>query len=351
MNIGSREIVLWMPEPQHQALTRALGEMGTDIETIMQARLEELYSRTVPVTERLRISQEMEAERLEQQRQWEASRTFSVFRIMEHGQDSFLMKEGSVEFLDAAVLLRRYLRQQNNHDADTFVSLIQPAEYIAECRFRDLSNERMENTGRIAGAFDIDLDQGTVYALSILDGWQGFRIRDVAAAAYHATRKMGLKPDDRWRRFLDKLEGKALTPDSEFCLLHGSRELRPEEVGFSNEVTECDGKLIFYIPVNFDPDAVFGTYVATDQNDDYLNVYAQYDLDTDEVQDQLLVILVRSDGTEQEYSYPLSDKEVRWMTEKMNHYCEEQMGLSLSEYSSQWQEENDSTFQPEMAQQ
>ena len=93
------------------------------------------------------------------------------------------------------------------------------------------------------------------------------------------------------------------------------------------------------------------SYVATDQNDDYLNVYAQYDLDTDEVQDQLLVILVRSDGTEQEYSYPLSDKEVRWMTEKMNHYCEEQMGLSLSEYSSQWQEENDSTFQPEMAQQ
>ena len=93
MNIGSREIVLWLSEPQHQALTRALGEMGTDIETIMQARLEELYSRTVPMTERLRISREMEAERLEQQRQWEASRTFSVFRIMEHGQDSFLMKE------------------------------------------------------------------------------------------------------------------------------------------------------------------------------------------------------------------------------------------------------------------
>ena len=102
MNIGSREIVLWLSEPQHQALTRALGEMGTDIETIMQARLEELYSRTVPMTERLRISREMEAERLEQQRQWEASRTFSVFRIMEHGQDSFLMKEGSGEFLDAA---------------------------------------------------------------------------------------------------------------------------------------------------------------------------------------------------------------------------------------------------------
>ena len=25
----------------------------------------------------------------------------------------------------------------------------------------------------------------------------------------------------------------------------------------------------------------------------------------------------------------------------MNHYCEEQTGLSLSEYSSQWREEND----------
>ena len=44
------------------------------------------------------------------------------------------------------------------------------------------------------------------------------------------------------------------------------------------DLSECGGLLQFYMPVTFDPDAVFGTHVATAENDDWLNVYAAYDL-------------------------------------------------------------------------
>ncbi|ERI61696.1 hypothetical protein HMPREF0239_05148, partial [Clostridium sp. ATCC BAA-442] len=58
----------------------------------------------------------------------------------------------------------------------------------------------------------------------------------------------------------------------------GTHRLPMGEVGFAEDLSECDGLLQFYMPVTFDPDAVFGTRVATAENDDWLNVYAAYDL-------------------------------------------------------------------------
>ena len=57
-------------------------------------------------------------------------------------------------------------------------------------------------------------------------------------------------------------------------LTAGTKRLPVDAVSFTDEITECDGKLNFYIPINFDPDAVFGTNVASAFNDDWLNVYA-----------------------------------------------------------------------------
>ena len=39
-------------------------------------------------------------------------------------------------------------------------------------------SERLDNTGRVVGAYDIDLDSGDMEAVSIMDGWKRFRIRD-----------------------------------------------------------------------------------------------------------------------------------------------------------------------------
>ena len=40
---------------------------------------------------------------------------------------------------------------------------------------------------------------------------------------------------------------------------------------------EHDEKLNFYVQAEFDVDTVFGTHVLTDENDDWLNIYANYD--------------------------------------------------------------------------
>ena len=108
-----------------------------------------------------------------------------------------------------------------------------------------------------------------------MDGWHTYRIHDVSVAAYHAFRKQNISADQRWERLLDKLDGKELTPSAEAMVLTGSRRLSMNEISFQDDMSECGSLLNFYVPVTFDPDAVFGTNVATDANDDYLNVYAR----------------------------------------------------------------------------
>ena len=164
-------------------------------------------------------------------------------------------------------------------------------------------------------------------------------IHDVSVAAYHAFRKQNISTDQRWERLLDKLDGKELTPSSEAMVLTGSRRLSMNEISFQDDMSECGSLLNFYVPVTFDPDAVFGTNVATDANDDYLNVYADFDLDVGEVCDALTVIQVCGDGSEETYRYPLTEEDRSILRAKMNDYCMEQTGLSLDDYRAQYLDE------------
>ena len=112
------------------------------------------------------------------------------------------------------------------------------------------------------------------------------------------------------------------------------------EITFQGDMCEYGSLLNFYVPVTFDPDAVFGTNVATDANDDYLNVYADFDLDVGEVCDALTVIQVCGDGSEETYRYPLTEEERSTLRSKMNDYCMEQAGMSLDDYRAQYLEED-----------
>ena len=89
----------------------------------------------------------------------------------------------------------------------------------------------------------------------------------------------------------------------------GTHRLPMGEVGFAEDLSECGGLLQFYMPVTFDPDAVFGTHVATAENDDWLNVYAAYDLNASRPCSALDVILVCGDGNEFAFRYPLAKQE------------------------------------------
>lgn len=81
--------------------------------------------------------------------------------------------------------------------------------------------------------------------------------------------------------------------------------------------------------VTFDADAVFGTHVCTSENDDYLNIYANYNLERGCVCDTLDVYLVRGDGSEHDYQYRLSEKEKALLLPKMEEHCKQCLGQSL----------------------
>ncbi len=76
--MGDTSIKLWINGHQYDTLERILTERGTNIETVMQARLIDLYRQTVPEQERVDINNQIESERLAaEQREAELHR-FSV---------------------------------------------------------------------------------------------------------------------------------------------------------------------------------------------------------------------------------------------------------------------------------
>ena len=66
----------------------------------------------------------------------------------------------------------------------------------------------------MSGVFEIDLDRGIFSAVQIFSGWRSYRVRDVCAAACRAFRKRDLTKEQRWKRLLDRLDGRELTPDT-----------------------------------------------------------------------------------------------------------------------------------------
>lgn len=130
--------------------------------------------------------------------------------------------------------------------------------------------------------------------------------------------------------------------------LHGSRRLRPEEIIFSDEVSELDGRLNFYMDCSFNPDEVFGTHVDSADNNNWLNIYAEYDLENSQVCDALKVILCREDGFDYEMAYQLNAEEKSAILDKMGQYCQEKYGQSLLEFAAEMESEITAMETPQM---
>ena len=302
----------------------------------MQNMLMGLYASEVPIEEQEQIRLRIEEETLRDSEKRAANTRWAAYRITEHGSDQFIKTPTGDELLTAAGRLCSYFYPRTVGRWPQFSSLLFHGQEITREEFEQMAVERQENTGRITGVFEIDFDAGTFSAVHIMDGWHTYRIHDVSIAAYHAFRKWGLSTDQRWERLLEKLSHKELTPNSGAMVLVGSRRLRVEEITFQDEMSVCGSLLNFYVPVTFDPDEVFGTGVTTDANDDYLNIYANFDLDAGEVCDALEVILCRSDGEEIAFRYPLTEEERTALTTKMDAYCLEQVGQGLEKYRSMY---------------
>lgn len=252
-----------------------------------------------------------------------------MFHVTEHGESVCFLAEENLEMLQTAARLRNYIRRTPEDAPTQFLGKFSRGERISAEQFDTYVQERLDNTGRVTGVFDIDLGNGTFDALHIMDGLQRFRIQDISTAAYYATKKSYASQEHQWKVFLDRLDGKQLTAETETPLLSGQRNLSSRDIYFSDEIMQNDHLLELYMDGSFDVDTVFGTQVCTSENDDFLNIYANYDLERGCVCDTLEVYLVRGDGTEQGHKYRLSEEEQALLLPRMEEYCQRQSAAAL----------------------
>ena len=255
--------------------------------------------------------------------------------MVENGQEWYFKTSPGEELLTVGKKLRSYITSEKAAVPDLFIKMFAGGCPITVEEYNALTAVRMENTGKVRGVFDVNFDKREFSAVHIMDGWWTWAMRDVSAAVYHATRSQFASSDDKWRKLLDHLSGKEIT---------SAGHLSARNFSFGDEIMmEEDGKLNFYVDADFDVDAVFGTFVCTDKNDDWLNIYANYDIAEDRPCDTLELTLCKGDGSEENWSYPLNAAEQDVLLRKMEEFCQQQTGMSLREYAQQLHEEQAQT--------
>ena len=326
------DITLWIDRRWKDAIEKHLK--GETLQEHLEDVLDTLCNQ-LPEQEYKRISAEIYAEDAAEREAREAARTYAAYHVTERGQEWYFKTSPGEELLDAAVKLRGYVTAEKGSAPDLFIKLFADGRPITVQEYDALTALRMENTGKVRGVFDINFDKREFSAVHIMDGWQTWAMRDVSVAAYHATRSQFASSDDQWRKLLEHLSGKEIT---------SAGHLSARNFSFGDEIMmEEDGKLNFYVEASFDVDAVFRTFVLTDKNDDWLNIYANYDVAEDRPCDTLELTLCKGDGSEESWSYPLNAAEKDVLLRKMDAFCIEQTGMSLREYAQQLHEEQAQT--------
>ncbi|MEY8259706.1 hypothetical protein AALA80_05100 [Oscillospiraceae bacterium 50-60] len=324
---GDVQLELWLHEYKMDALSSVLEEQGTTVEKRMQEMLTDLYVELVPYVVQQMIRTSIDAEYAAAQAEKEAARKYTAFCARENGEKSFFQLDRTEDILEVARFLRRYVREgQGQGIAALRASAFARMEPVTAEQYDQLLALRMETPDKVTGVFDLDFDKQEVSTVDAAEGWKTWSMPDVSTAVYQAYRKNHLRPEQYMSRFLEKLEGKELT---------SAGHLSARDISFAEEISEIDGLLDFYMETNFDVDAVFGTHVCTGENDDTLNVYANYDMASGQVCDELEVDLHRADGREEAVEYQLNAVEKATLLRKMDAYCQEQTGQTLAEYSAQ----------------
>ena len=209
--------------------------------------------------------------------------------------------------------------------------------YISLEAFDALAKRRMENTGEVSGVFELDFDARTISALNIMDGWKVYAMQDVADAAEQAFQKAEISEDDRWRIFLDRLDGQELTTPS---------RLTARNFYFEDSIEAMDDRTLnFYVVPCFNVDEVFGTFVETDENDHALNIYANYDMQRQQVCDTLEMTLYGSGIDDQSLTYHLNAAEKEVLREKMEAYCMQREHMPLNQLCQEILQEQDAPTQ------
>ena len=330
------DITLWIDRRWKDAIEKHLK--GETLQEHLENVLDEMCNQ-LPEQEYKRISAEIYAEDAAEREAREAARTYAAYHVTERGQEWYFKTSPGEELLVACKKLRGYVAAEKGTAPDKFIGMFFGGQPITAKEFDALTAVRMENTGKVRGVFDLNFDKREFSAVHIMDGWQTWAMRDVSVAAYHATRSQFASSDDQWRKLLDHLSGKEIT---------SAGHLSARIFSFGDEIIEMDGKLNFYVRTEFDVDAAFGTFVCTDKNDDWLNIYANYDMEKNRPCDTLELNLCKADGTEETWSYRLNAAERDVLLRKMEEYCQKQTDMSLRDYAQQFREEPEQRQGPVM---
>jgi len=324
---GDVQMELYLHEYKMKALSSVLAEQGSSVEERMQEMLVGLYDELVPVEVREDIQSRIDAEHAALEAEQEAAKKFTAFRVRQDGADAFFQLDHSETFLDIAKFLRGYLRKEQTPAVGALKESLRGLKPVTAEQYDQLTALRIEDPQKVTGVFDLDFNKQTVSVVDPADGWRTYGMKDVSAAVYHACRKSYLRPEQYEARFAEKLTGRQIT---------SAGHLSERDILLAEEICEMDGhRLSFYLDAGFDVDAVFGTHVCTDENDDTLNVYADYDMAAGQVCDELEVDLHWADGREESLEYRLNAAEKAILLRKMDAYCQQQTGQTLAEYSAQ----------------
>ena len=267
----------------------------------------------------------------------------AVFHVTERGKGVYFRVDRPLESVYAAACLRSYLLRQPSHQAETFGGYLQGARAMSRNDYEWYTANLLGRGNIVAQVYDVDLDHG---AFSILhkNGWRNYPVGVVCDAAHQAGSLTELSSVPEPQCFLDRIARQEIRRDDLEICIRGDRRLDPGEISFSDEVVQMEQFLNFYIDVCFLPDVVLGTYVCTDENDDYVNIYANYDLERGALCDALDVTLWRGDDSFVELKYRLSPEEKEMLLPKIEEYCQRQTGMTLGEWHEQYRQETAAEF-------
>ena len=341
--MNSRDITVYLDTRWCDALET---HTGLTMEDLLTGQMENLIQE-LPKDQREQIAKDIQQEEQVAKDYAEANRRFSITRITENGTSLLCLLERGEIMFQTALRLRRYLRGELD-DPSQFYGDAWP---ITQEEMERYTAEMLRGSPRVVGVYDIDLDAGEVYALDPGKGWRGYQIKDVSTAVYFATKR----ESDDWiakrSRFNQRLAEKEMPRVVRPIPIRADEALPTELICFEEEVSHVDHLLNFYIPLYFNPDQVFGLDVETEENSNYLNLYANYDMERGRVCDTLEVYLVSGDGTEVECEYRLTLEEQETLCSKMDSYCMAQMGIPLEKAREQYLAEEQSPGGQEPTQQ
>ena len=329
------DITLWIDRRWKDAIEKHLRD--ETLQEHLEDVLDELCNQ-LPEQEYTRISKAIQAESTAAREREEAAQTWSAYRVLENGEEWCFKVAPGEELLNAAERLNRYLKEPPD-TGSKFIRLFSCGTLLTSEEYQQMIAERMENTGKVTGVFELDFNKREFSTVHIMDGWKTWAMQDVSAATEQAFRNNDVSVDDRYRILLSHMNGREIT---------SAGHLSARNFSFGDEIIESDGKLNFYVQTEFDVDAAFGTFVLTDKNDDWLNIYANYDIAEDRPCDTLELTLCKGDGSEESWSYPLNAAEQDVLLRKMEEYCQQQTGMSLHDYAQQFREEPEQQQGPVM---